>query len=368
MSKVARMDVMDSLVDQIAGCPIGGSGIAPEIVRCEGLSKSFGALKAVDNVDLSLRAGEIAALLGPSGCGKTTLLRLIAGFERPDSGSIEVADSTVACDSNFTSPEKRGVAMVFQDYALFPHMTVEQNVGYALGRRPDRDRVAKVLKMVGLQGLESRRPEELSGGQQQRVALARALAPTPSVVLLDEPFSNLDASMREHVRGEVRQILRAAGVSALLVTHDQEEALSLADTVAVMNNGRIEQVGSPEEVYGQPANHWVASFLGEIDTLPGQASGGLAECSLGTVRVAPELSGEVDILIRPESISVGTGHDGGADAVVVERVYYGHDQLVTLELKDGIRVRSRSLGFPAWHPGDRLQVRLTGPVTALPRA
>ena len=289
---------------------------------CDGRGKSFGALKAVDNVDLSLRAGEIAALLGPSGCGKTTLLRLIAGFECPDFGSIEVAGSTVACETSFTSPEKRGVAMVFQDYALFPHMTVEQNVGYALGRRPDRDRVAKVLKMVGLQGLEARRPEELSGGQQQRVALARALAPTPSVVLLDEPFSNLDASMREHVRGEVRQILRAAGVSALLVTHDQEEeALSLADTVAVMNEGRIEQVGSPEEVYGQPANHWVASFLGEIDALP-RPSQRRARRMLAWhgAEFQPELSGEVDILIRPESISVGTGHDGGADAVVVERV------------------------------------------------
>ena len=359
---------MDSLEDQIAACPIGGDGEAPEIVSCNGVSKSFGAVLAVDDVSLSLRAGEIGALLGPSGCGKTTLLRLIAGFEAPDAGSIDVAGQRVASKTDFIAAEKRGVAMVFQEYALFPHMTVEQNVGYALGRRPDRQRVAKVLKMVGLDGLESRRPDQLSGGQQQRVALARALAPTPSVILLDEPFSNLDASMREHVRGEVRQILRTAGVSALLVTHDQEEALSLADTVAVMNDGQIEQIGTPEEIYGQPATRWVASFLGEIDTLPGEASGGVASCVLGDVRVSPQLSGAVDILIRPESVSVGTGHDGGYDAIVVERVYYGHDQIVTLELSGGVRVRSRSIGFPAWHPGDRLQVRLTGPVTALVRA
>ena len=258
------------------------------------------------------------------------------------------------------------MAMVFQDYALFPHMTVEQNVGYALGRRPDSDRVDSVMRLVGISALGGRRPEELSGGQQQRVALARALAPSPQVVLLDEPFSGLDASMREELRAEVREILLAAGVAAILVTHDQEEALSFANDVAVMNQGRIEQSGPPEEIYGHPASHWVASFLGEIDVLPGEASGGRASCLLGEAEVDPALSGPVDVLIRPESIS--TSSDGeGHDAIVVDRVYYGHDQLVTLELEGGERVHSRNLGFPACHPGDRLKVSLTGPVTALPR-
>ncbi len=366
MTDIATIEGVNSVAEKVAACSIGGAGERAEIVRAQGLRKDFDEVRAVDDVDLTLHAGEIAALLGPSGCGKTTLLRLIAGFERPDAGAVEVAGSLVASPEGFTSPERRSVAMVFQDYALFPHMTVEQNVGYALGRRPDRDRVAKVMKLVGLDGLGDRRPSELSGGQQQRVALARALAPTPSVVLLDEPFSGLDASMREQVRGEVREILRGAGVAAILVTHDQEEALSFADTVAVMNQGRIEQFGTPEEIYGRPASHWVASFLGEIDILPGEAAGGRASCLLGEAEVDESLQGPVDVLIRPESITTsedGDGHEG----IVVERVYYGHDQLVTLELEDGQRVHSRNLGFPACHPGDRLKVSLTGPVTALPR-
>jgi len=365
MSDAATIGGVTSVAEKVAACSIGGAGERAEIVRVEGLRKHFDDVRAVGDVDLTLHAGEIAALLGPSGCGKTTLLRLVAGFERPDAGTVEVAGNLVASAEGFTPPERRSVAMVFQDYALFPHMTVEQNVGYALGRRPDRERVAKVMRRVGLDGLGDRRPDELSGGQQQRVALARALAPTPSVVLLDEPFSGLDASMREQVRGEVREILRAAGVAAILVTHDQEEALSFADTVAVMNAGQIEQFGTPEEIYGRPANHWVASFLGEIDVLPGKASGGRATCLLGEAAVDGSLEGPVDVLIRPESIS--TSQDGGGqDGIVVERVYFGHDQLVTLELAGGVRVHSRNLGFPACHPGDRLKVSLTGPVTALP--
>ena len=364
---LATMSRMESPVKAARDILDDDETAAPVVISCCDLRRSFGPVRAVDGASLELRAGEIGALLGPSGCGKTTLLRLLAGFERPDAGSVTIAGRPVAGAGRFVPPERRRIGMVFQDYALFPHLTVAGNAGYALGRRPHRTRVEEVLELVGLSGLGDRRPHELSGGQQQRVALARALAPTPAVVLLDEPFSNLDAALRERVRSEVRDILRAAGVTALLVTHDQEEALSLADTVAVMRDGRIEQVGTPEQVYGRPATRWVAEFLGDVDVLPGVATAGSAQCALGRVGVAQEIEGEVDVLVRPESVTVGTHRDDGEhDGIVVDRVFYGHDQLVTVELADGLRVRSRSMGFPAWHPGDRLRVRLSGPVTVLP--
>ena len=209
---------------------------------------------------------------------------------------------------------------------------------------------------------------ELSGGQQQRIALARALAPAPELVLLDEPFSNLDASLRDRLRQEVREILVAAGVTALFVTHDQEEALSLADTVAVMREGRIEQVGSPEEIYSRPANRWMAEFLGEIEVLPGEARDGRAECELGSFPAEATRSGPVDVLVRPESLAVGLhGPQSAASAEVVSRRFFGHDQLVELRLPSGQVIRSRRLGFPPWHPGDHVQVWIDGPADVLPR-
>ncbi|CAB4863259.1 unannotated protein [freshwater metagenome] len=361
------MSAMDRIAAQVAGCVLSGEGTRPVVVSCRDLHRAFGTVRAVDGVDLRLGEGEIGALLGPSGCGKTTLLRLIAGFERPDRGEVRVGGVQVAGDREFVPPQRRRIGMVFQDYALFPHLDVAANVGYALGRRPDAARVAQVLELVGLGGLGDRRPHELSGGQQQRVALARALAPTPALILLDEPFSNLDAALRERVRADVREILRAAGVTVLIVTHDQEEALSIADRVFVMRAGRIEQEGMPEEVYSSPASRWAAEFLGDVDILPGQAAGGHATCALGRVPVPEGLEGPVDVLVRPESLTVGLGREeGGQGAVVVARTYFGHDQLVTLELGDGLRLRSRCMGFPAWHPGDRLRVRLSGPVSVLP--
>jgi len=275
----------------------------------------------------------------------------------------------VAAPGSFVPPERRRVGMVFQDYALFPHFDVAGNVAYALGRGGSERRVTEVLRLVGLERLGDRYPHELSGGQQQRVALARALAPTPETILLDEPFSNLDASLRARVRQETREILLEAGVTALFVTHDQEEALSLADTVAVMRDGSMVQYGTPEHVYGRPADHWVAAFLGEAVILRGEARGGMVSCELGRFTADPSASGPVDVMIRPESITLSTipqpGHRETHEAVVTGREFYGHDQLVTVRLESGTELRSRSIAFPAWHQGDRVRLYVEGPVNVL---
>ena len=237
--------------------------------------KEFNRLAAVRNVSFELQQGQLMALLGPSGCGKTTTLRLIAGFERLDDGEIEIGGRIVAGKGLHLPPEKRRIGMVFQEYALFPHLSVDQNVRFGLHSYPDdpQRRVAAVLELVGLSGFGPRMPHELSGGQQQRVALACALAPQPELVLLDEPFSNLDAGLRVRVRAEVRSILRQANATAIFVTHDQEEALSLVDTVAVMIDGTIRQAARPQALYRQPADRDVAAFLGDANFLPGIAQG-----------------------------------------------------------------------------------------------
>ena len=333
-----------------------------------GLRKHFGSTRAVDGIELEVEPGSVCALLGPSGCGKTTTLRLIAGLEQPDAGEITLGDRVLCGPNRFVPPEQRRIGMVFQDYALFPHLDVAGNVGYGLGRRPDRDRVAEVLELVGL-GEDAGRPvHELSGGQQQRVALARALAPTPDLILLDEPFSNLDASLRDRLRQEVRDILKRAGVTALFVTHDQAEALSIAEQVAVMRDGVIEQVGTPEEVYSRPSSRWVAGFLGEIEVVPGEAADGRVHCELGSFSTDPEIDGLVDVVIRPESIAIGlNGPEDAPKAEVVARRFFGHDQLVELRLSSGRIIRSRRLGFPPWHEGDRVRAWLEGPIDVLPR-
>jgi iron(III) transport system ATP-binding protein len=339
-------------------------------VALRGLTKRFDAVLAVDRAELEVEPGTICALVGPSGCGKTTLLRLVAGFERPDAGRVEVAGEVVADERMVVAPEKRRIGMVFQDYALFPHRDVAGNVGYGLPRRGRAERVADVLSLVGLEDARSRPIHELSGGQQQRVALARALAPRPEVILLDEPFSNLDASLRDRLRREMREILVRAGVTAVFVTHDQEEALSIADAVAVMNGGRIEQSGTPEAVYSRPANAWVADFLGETDVFDGEASGGLVSCELATLRTDAGFEGPARVLVRPEAIALaigGAAPDEAKRAEVIERRFYGHDQLLDLRLESGTVVRSRRPGFPAWHPGDTVWAWIEGRVVVLPR-
>jgi iron(III) transport system ATP-binding protein len=305
-------------------------------VRLRGISKSFGVVRAVREVNLEIERGELVAVLGPSGCGKTTLLRTIAGFERPDAGCVVVGEEVVAGPGRFVPPEKRRIGMVFQDYALFPHLNVEANVAFGLAsrRRDERDALTRrTLELVGLQHKAASHPHELSGGERQRVALARALAPEPALVLLDEPFSSLDATLRAGLRREVELILRDAEATVLLVTHDQEEALSLADRVAVMREGRIVQVGTPEEVYGRPASRWAAQFVGEVNVLAGVARGRGVETELGVFDLRAPASGPVHVAVRPEQLELRADHDGNAE--VVAREFRGHDVLYRLRHEGG---------------------------------
>ena len=348
---------------------------SPSAIRVTDIRKAFGRTTAVDGASLEVRHGELVALLGPSGSGKTTLLRVVAGFEAPDAGTVDVGGRLVAGPDVWEEPDRRRVGMVFQDGALFPHLRVGDNVAFG---EPAAGRVEECLALVGLSDRARSYPHELSGGERQRVALARALATDPEVVLLDEPFASLDAGLRESLREEVVAILRAAGASALLVTHDQQEALSLADQIVVMRDGRVEQAGSPEDVYDHPQTRWAAEFLGAADVLPGTADGEMIDCELGRLPADRPLSGAVDVVVRPERVAIGAAHgpvdggsgngaipDGAAKARVVGRSYYGHDQIVRLELPSGQRLRSRSHGSSPWHPGDEVRVWVAGPVSVL---
>lgn len=290
---------------------------AEPLVRVNGLRKAFGPAVALAGLDLELHRGETLALLGPSGCGKTTLLRAVAGLERPDAGTIEIGGEIVEGRGRSVPPEQRRLGMVFQDVALFPHLSVAENVAYGVPQSPGRDRrVADLLELVGLPDAGASRPHELSGGMQQRVALARALAPRPEVVLLDEPFANLDLSLRTQLRGELRRILDATGSSALFVTHDQSEALTLADRVAVMRRGVVDQVDTPERVYAVPATPFVATFIGVANLVSGTVDGDVAETPLGPVRLIEGPTSErALVVVRPEHVDLEPASDAGAVGV-----------------------------------------------------
>jgi len=304
------------------------------MICVHGVSKAYGGVPAVQNAQLCVERGELLALLGPSGCGKTTLLRLVAGFEQPDAGEILLDGRLVASPRAFVPPERRRVGMVFQDYALFPHLSVAENVAFGVPRRERRRRLPELLEVVGLEGYERRYPHELSGGQQQRVALARALAPAPSLVLLDEPWSNIDPLLRAAMRDDLAAILRRVGVTVVLVTHDREEAFSLADRIALMRDGTIVQSGSPEDLYLLPADRWAAEFVGVGNFMRGHVEGDLVDTLLGRFPVAGRhASGEVDVLIRPELL--GLRADPGGSGEVVARDFRGHDVVYRVALGDG---------------------------------
>lgn len=336
-------------------------------LSCENLTKRYGPVEVVRQLNLTVQQGEILALLGASGCGKTTTLRLIAGFERPDGGSITIGDQQISGPQGFTPPEQRHMGIVFQQYALFPHLNVADNIAYGLHRQPRAHqdiRVGEALDLVGLGELKSRMPHELSGGQQQRVALARALAPKPTVLLLDEPFSNLDAALRRTVRDEVRRILHASDTTTIFVTHDQEEALSVADRIAVMSAGQAVQVGTPLEVYTYPATREVAAFLGDANFLPGEASGNSVTCALGVLPLHKPTNGAVTVMIRPEQIRLYPDPAGRGRVEAV--TYFGHDQLVGVTVDGLLPLQSRAWPQPELCLDAAVRLIVQGSVVAYP--
>jgi iron(III) transport system ATP-binding protein len=307
-------------------------------LELRGVNKSFAGVDAIQDLDLEVPEGEILALVGPSGCGKTTLLRLIAGFETPDRGTITLRERIVVNGPHCLPPEQRGVGMVFQDYALFPHLTVAGNVGFGLQHLRDGQRgevVQRMLELVGLLGSAERMPHELSGGERQRVALARAMAPEPVIILLDEPFSNLDADRRIQMRQEVRSILKKVGATAILVTHDQEEALYFGDRLAVLREGRIQQVGTPEEIFHRPASRSVADFMGQTEFLPGTVTPTGIETEIGIVRQQVDLpdGSRVELAVRADDVEIVPSAGGGG--VIQERQFKGALNLYKVALPSG---------------------------------
>jgi iron(III) transport system ATP-binding protein len=338
-----------------------------------GLRRSFGRVVALDGIDLDVGVQEVMALVGPSGCGKSTLLRLVAGLLAPHAGTIDVGNRRLTGAGMFVPPERRGIGIVFQEHLLFPHLTVEANIAFGLDQLPRRERRSRVedsLRLVDLTGYGDRYPHELSGGERQRIALARALAPGPSLVLLDEPFAALDPNLRNQVRAETVDILRRANATAVLVTHDQREALGVCDRLVVMRDGRVEQEGAPATLFHAPANRFVGAFLGEADFLPARtaASGDLVtelgpcpgRAGFGT----RDVEGDVEVMVRPHEVEIVGSADGTAR--VVRNEFQGAFVLYTVELPSGQHVRSLQPHTSSLAVGDTVDVRFDpGHVPAL---
>jgi iron(III) transport system ATP-binding protein len=337
-------------------------------LKITGVHKAFGANAVLRGVDLRVAAGSLTAILGPSGSGKTTLLRVIAGFEQADQGTVELGGVTIDSPAEFVASERRQIGYVPQEGSLFPHLTVRKNIAFGLTRRQrGGERVEELLAMIGMSGLGGRYPHQLSGGQQQRVALARALAVKPRLVLLDEPFSALDPALRAGVRADVRSLLRAAGTTAVLVTHDQDEALSIADEVAVIRDGRVGQCDKPQSVYDTPADTELATFVGEANLVDGTFAGGVVRTAFGELELsgAAHDSGPAVVLIRPEQLRLSADGSGFA-ATVLENEYHGHDCVLkargALEQSVLVRVPGRT----AHEVGAQIALKVDGPVVAWP--
>lgn len=337
-----------------------------------GLKKSYGDVDVLRGLDLTVPEGKLSAILGPSGCGKTTLLRLVAGFASPDAGSIRLGDRELWRDGRGVAADRRGVGYVAQEGALFPHLTVAANITFGLQRslRRDQRRINELLDLVGLQSEHAQRfPHQLSGGQQQRVALARSLAPQPGLVLLDEPFSALDAGLRVETRTAVMDALAASGTTTILVTHNQEEALSMADYVSVMRDGELVQTADPVELYTNPADADIARFLGDVVVLPAEVTGGVAVCSLGTVKLCCcRADGPAQLVIRPEQVRICALASGsGVRARVNACTFFGHDAVVCLTLDGAERtVSARCIGDTVPKVDEWVELAVVGDAMAYP--
>ena len=340
-------------------------------LEVDAIEVGYGNLTAVEGTSFGLEDGRIGCLLGPSGCGKTTLLRAIAGFEPVRRGRIRLAGQEVSRPGHTVAPERRSVGMVFQDFALFPHLSIEQNVGFGIqhwSRSDRRERVLRLLALAGLSAYGAAYPHQLSGGQQQRVALARALAPKPSLLLLDEPFSGLDVELREGLAREVRTILEQEGITAVMVTHDQLEAFAMADEIGVMGAGRLVQWDSGYNLYHYPADRFVADFIGQGVFLPGTVTGeGTVDTELGTLRGelpegCCEPGREVEVLLRPDDV---VDAEEGVSARVVERAFRGAEYLYDLALPSGARVLCLTHSHHKYPVGGRIAVRAEGAKVAI---
>ena len=332
------------------------------LIRTRSISKFYDEERVLSDFNLDVWKGSITGILGSSGSGKTTALRLIAGFDRPNTGIIEMKNEVIVSDEVWLPPERRNIGMVFQDYALFPHLTVKKNIAFGLGKNDiEQGRLKEVIEMCNLSSLINKFPQELSGGQQQRVALARALAPNPEVILLDEPFTSLDAQMARVLRDEVVELLKDTETTAIIVTHDQEEALSVCDVVSVLEKGKIIQSSTPQEIYLNPVSKTVANSVGDPNILKGFSVDGRVETSLGTFVSAYE--GALDVSIRPECIELNLDSEGSY--IVKECTFYGHDQVISFQNSKGEVFRARSLPNTIYEAGDKVNIEISE-VTTFP--